>query len=70
MSLSMILQQCLACLVRLTLIVFVMGDGGRTAAALWGVVSGTCSKLPEHSGVVAVKHFFHPFCQRPCSASI
>ena len=45
MSLSLLLQQCPACLVRLTLIVFVMGVGGRTADAFWGVASRTCSKL-------------------------
>ena len=45
MSSSLLLQQCPAYLVRLTLIVFVMGVGGRTAAALWGVASRTCSKL-------------------------
>ena len=47
MSLSLLLQQCPACLVRLTWIVFVMGEGGRTAAALWGVASKTCSILLE-----------------------
>ena len=42
-SLSLLLQQCPACLVRLTLIVFVVG--GHTAAVLWGVASRTCSIL-------------------------
>ena len=44
MSSSLLLQQCPACLVRLTLIVFVMA-GGRIGGALWGVASRTCSKL-------------------------
>ena len=42
---SLLLQQCLACLVRLTLIVFVMG--GRwsySCCFVWGVASRTCSK--------------------------
>ena len=43
MSSSLPLQQCPACLVRLILIVFVMGDCGRIAAALWGVVSRSCT---------------------------
>ena len=45
MSSSLLFQQYPACLVRLTLIVFVMGVGGRIAAALWGVASRTCSIL-------------------------
>ena len=44
MSSSRLLQLCPACLVHLTLIVFMMG-GSRTAAALWGVASRTCSIL-------------------------
>ena len=36
MSSSLLFQQCPACLVRLTLIVFVMDGGGRSAAALLG----------------------------------
>ena len=43
MSLSLLFQQCPACLVHLILIVFMMS--GRTAAALWGAVSRTCSIL-------------------------
>ena len=43
MNPSLLLQQCPACLVCLTLIVFVIG--GRTATALWGVASRTCSIL-------------------------
>ena len=45
MSLSLLLQQCLACLVRLTWIVFVMGAGGRTVGVLWGVAARTCLRL-------------------------
>ena len=45
MSSSLLLLQCLACLVRLIWIVFVIGGGGCTAAALWGVASRTCSIL-------------------------
>ena len=43
-SSSLLLQQCPACLVRLTLIVFVI-VGGRKVAVLWGAVSRTCSIL-------------------------
>ena len=47
MSLSLLLQQCPACLVRLTLIVFVIGGGvgGNTVGALSGVASRTYSIL-------------------------
>ena len=44
-SSSLLLQQCPACLVRLTLIVFVTVVGGRTVAVLWGAVTRTCSIL-------------------------
>ena len=44
-SSSLLLQLCLACLVRLTLILFVMGGRCSTPDALWGVASRTCSKL-------------------------
>ena len=43
MSSSLLLQQCPACLFRLTWIVFVMG--GRIVSALWGVAARTCSIL-------------------------
>ena len=33
MSSNLLLQQCLTCLLRLILVVFVMGDNGRTATA-------------------------------------
>ena len=45
MSSSLLLQQCPACLVRLTLIIFVTGGSGLTVAVLWGAVSRTCSIL-------------------------
>ena len=45
MSSSLLLQQCTACLVRLTWIVFVIGAGGRTVGALWGVAARTCLRL-------------------------
>ena len=44
-SSSLLLQQCPACLVRLTWIVFVGVVGGCTAVALWGVASRACSIL-------------------------
>ena len=43
MSSSLLFQQCPACLVRLTWIVFVMG--GRIVGALWDVAARTCSIL-------------------------
>ena len=42
MSSSLLPQQCPACLVRLTWIVFVIG--GRTIGVLWGVAARTCSR--------------------------
>ena len=45
MSSSLLLQQCPACLVHLTWIVFVMGGGSHTVGALWGLASRTCSIL-------------------------
>ena len=45
MSSSLFLQQCPVCLVHLMLIVFVMGVGVRTAAALWSAVFRTCPIL-------------------------
>ena len=44
-SSSLLLQQCPACLFRLTLIVFVMGGRWQYSWGLWGVASRTCSKL-------------------------
>ena len=46
MSSSLLLQQCPACLVRRTWIVFVMGGaGGRIIGVLWSVAARTCSLL-------------------------
>ena len=45
MSSSLLPQQCPACLVRLTCIVFMVGAGGRIVGALWGVAARTCSIL-------------------------
>ena len=45
MSSSVLLQQCLACLVSLTWIVFVMGGRWPYIDALWDVASRTCSIL-------------------------
>ena len=44
-SSSLLLQQCPACLVRLTWIVFVMGGRGRIVGVLCGVAARTCSIL-------------------------
>ena len=44
-SSSLLLQQCPACLARLTCIVFVMEASGRTVGVSWGVVARTCSIL-------------------------
>ena len=45
MSSSLLLQQCPACLVRLTCIVFVMGASVHIVGVSWGVVARTCSIL-------------------------
>ena len=45
MSSSLLLQQCLACLVGLTLIVFVMEGRWPCSWCFAGVASRTCSKL-------------------------
>ena len=45
MSSSLLLQQCPACLVRLTWIVFVIGGRCSTVGVLWGVAARTCSGL-------------------------
>ena len=42
--LSLLLQQCPACLIRLACIVFVM-VGGRTVGAVWDAATRTCSIL-------------------------
>ena len=43
MSSSLLLQQCPACLVRLTMIVFVMGGRWPYSSALWVVTARACS---------------------------
>ena len=45
MSLSLLLQQSPACLVRLTWIVFETRAGGRIVGALWSIAARTCSIL-------------------------
>ena len=45
MSSSLLLQQCSACLVRLTWIVFLIGGSGRIVGALWCVAARTYSIL-------------------------
>ena len=50
MSSTLLLQQCRACLVRLTWIVFVMGSTWPLAAALWGTASRNCSIFFEMGG--------------------
>ena len=45
MSSSLLLQQCPGCLIRLTCIVFVMGEGVRIVGVYRGVVARTCSIL-------------------------
>ena len=45
MSSSLLLQQCPACLFRLTWIVSCWEAGGRIVVALWGVAARTCSML-------------------------
>ena len=52
MSLSLLLQQYPACLVRLTWIVFVMGGRCHTAAALWDVASGPVQYCLQHSSTL------------------
>ena len=42
MSSSLLLQQCPACLVRRTFIVFVMGASVRIVGVSWGAVARTC----------------------------
>ena len=45
MSSSLLLQQCPACLVRLTWIVFVIAGRWPSVGVLWGVATRTCSRL-------------------------
>ena len=59
LSLSILLQQCPACLVRLTWIVLWWVVGGRTAAVLWGVASRTCSILLAAFSCSCFIHVMH-----------
>ena len=58
MSSSLLLQQCPACLVRLTLIVFLMGGRWPYSWCFLGAASRICL---QHSGVVAVYLLLQPF---------
>ena len=59
MSSSLLLQQCLACLVCLNLIVFLMGGRWPYSCCFWGCyLVQYCS---QHSCVVTVTHCVHPF---------
>ena len=70
-SSSLLLYQCPACLVRLTLIVFVMGGRWPYSCCFLRVLPpGLVQYCSQHSCVVAVKLFPHPFRLRPGSASI
>ena len=58
MSSSLLLQQCSACMVRLTWIIFVMGG----KLLLCGVLSlGLVQYCSQHSYVVTVKLFLNTF---------
>ena len=68
MSSSLILQQCPACLVRLTWIVFVMGGRWPYSWCFVGVLPpGLVQNCSQRSCIVAVKPFLHPFSSRLCS---
>ena len=54
MSSSPLLQQCAACLVRLTWIVSWWEAGGRIVGALWGVAARTCSAASN------IEHIYFP----------
>ena len=45
LSSSLFLQQCPACVLRLTWLDFVMGGSGRIVGVLWSVAARTCSIL-------------------------
>ena len=71
MSLSLLLQQCPACLVRRTCIVFVMG--GKCPYS-WSLV-GCCRQdlfntALNMSCIISVQPPFQPLRKRPCGASI
>ena len=62
MSSSLLLQQCPACLVRLTCIVFVMGSKWSYSLVSCGVLTpGLVQYCSQHSCVVAVKYLLQPF---------
>ena len=62
MSSSLLLQQCSACLVRLTCIVFVMGGKWPYSWCLVGVLSpGLVQYCSQHSCVIAVLLLLQPF---------
>ena len=60
MSSSLLFQQCPACLVCLTLIVFVMGGRWPVKLVLCGVLPpGLVQNCLQHSCVVAIKLFLY-----------
>ena len=59
MSLSLLLQQCPACLVHLTWTVFVMGS--RWPYSCGVLPPGPVQYCLQHSRVIAVKLFLQPF---------
>ena len=67
LSSSLLLQQCPACLVRLTWRLFVMG--GRWLYN-WCFVGCCCQDLFNIACVIAVYLLFESFCLRPSGASI
>ena len=79
MSSSLLLQQCPACLVRLTWIVFVMGGRWHTVGAFMGYCLQDLFEIaPQHSCVVAVKlfsirlvsvHVVHPYSSMDTTAA-
>ena len=58
MSLSLLLQQCPTCLVRLTGIVFMMGDKWPYSSCF----VRCCLQDLQHPCIVAIKLFLHIFC--------
>ena len=61
MSSSLLLQQCPACLVRLTWIVFVMGGRWPYSWCLVGVAAGLVQYCSQHSCVIAVQLLLQSF---------
>ena len=63
MSSSLLLQQCPACLVRLTWIVFVIGGQVAVQLVSCGVLlPGLVQDCPQHSCVIAIQFLLQPFC--------